>query len=64
MTNAEYKIVYRMDFAMKLKNMGHIVSSTMPNPKNNRYNVWIFENDETFDSDLQALISDDCRRKE
>ena len=64
MTNAEYKIIYRMDFAMKLQSMGHNVISTMPNPKNNRYNVWIFKNDETFDSDLKALISDGCRRKE
>lgn len=56
-TNAEYKIVYRMDYAMKLKQKGHIVDSIMPNPKNNKYNVWIFQNDETFDTDLQALIS-------
>lgn len=56
-TNAEYKIVYRMDYAMKLKQKGHIVDSIMPNPKNNKYNVWIFQNDETFDTDLKALIS-------
>lgn len=55
-TNAEYKIVYRMDYAMKLKDMGHEVHSTMPNPKNNKYNVWIFKNDSTFESDLKALI--------
>ena len=58
-TNAEYKIVYRMDYAMKLKQKGHIVDSIMPNPKNNKYNVWIFQNDETFDTDLKALISKD-----
>lgn len=57
MQNTEYKIVYRMDYAMKLKDMGHNISSIMPNPKNSRYNVWIFENDETFEADLKALIS-------
>lgn len=60
-TNAEYKIVYRMDYAMKLQDMGHKVSSTMPNPKNNKYNVWIFKNDETLESDLRALISKTSR---
>ena len=58
-TNAEYKVVYRMDYAMKLKQKGHIVDSIMPNPKNNKYNVWIFQNDETFEADLKALISKD-----
>ena len=58
-TNAEYKIVYRMDYAMKLKQKGHVIDSIMPNPKNNKYNVWIFQNDETFDADLKALISND-----
>lgn len=60
-TNAEYKIVYRMDYAMKLKNKGHIVDSTMPNPKNNKYNVWIFKNDDTFEADLEALINKNRR---
>lgn len=62
-TNAEYKIVYRMDYAMKLKSKGHIIDSTMPNPKNNKYNVWIFKNDETFDADLKELISKDSRKE-
>lgn len=62
-TNAEYKIVYRMDYAMKLKGKGHIIDSTMPNPKNNKYNVWIFKNDETFDADLKELISKDFRKE-
>lgn len=58
-TNAEYKVVYRMDYAMKLKQKGHIIDSIMPNPKNNKYNVWIFQNDETFDADLKELIGKD-----
>ena len=61
MHKAEYKIIYRMDYAMKLQEMGHVVSSTMPNPKNNKYNVWIFKNDDTLESDLKALISKDSR---
>lgn len=56
-TNAEYRIVYRMDYALKLKKLGHMVDAIMPNPKNNKYNVWVFKNDETFEADLQALIS-------
>jgi len=48
--------VYNMRYAIRLKQMGHKCVDTMPNPKNNKYTVWIFEVDETFDRDLSALI--------
>ncbi len=63
MTNAEnkYKIVYRMDYAMALKKKGHKLTSTMPNPKDNRYNIFIFEDDCTLEADLKALIGNNSR---
>lgn len=63
MTNTKYKVVYRMNYALKLIEMGHIVHSTVPNPKNNKLMTWIFEIDDTLEQDLAQLI-DDCRRKE
>ena len=57
MTNTKiaYKIVYRMDYAMKLIEMGHNVHSTMPNPKNNQLITWVFIVDETLERDLAQL---------
>ena len=63
MTNTKYKVVYRMSYALKLIEMGHIVHSTVPNPKNNKLMTWIFEIDDTLEQDLAQLI-DNCRGKE
>lgn len=64
MTNTKYKVVYRMDYALKLIERGHIVHSTVPNPKNNKLMTWIFEIDDTLEQDLAQLMSDNCRGKE
>lgn len=58
MTNTKYKVVYRMNYALKLIEMGHIVHSTVPNPKNNKLMTWIFEIDDTLEEDLAKLISE------
>jgi hypothetical protein len=58
MTNTKYKIVYRMDYALVLIEKGHIVHSTVPNPKNNKLMAWIFEIDDTLEEDLAKLISE------
>ena len=63
MTNTKYKVVYRMKYALKLIEMGHIVHSTVPNPKNNKLMTWIFELDNTLEQDLAQLMAND-RRKE
>jgi hypothetical protein len=63
MTNTKYKVVYRMNYALKLIELGHIVHSTVPNPKNNKLMTWIFEIDDTLEQDLAQLI-DNCRGKE
>lgn len=60
MTNTntkQYKMIYKLDYAMKLIEMGHIVHSTIPNPKNNNFIVWIFTVDDTLEQDLLTLIS-------
>ena len=58
MTNTKYKIVYRMDYALMLIEKGHIIHSTVPNPKNNKLIAWIFEIDDTLEEDLAKLISE------
>ena len=65
MTNTiQYKMIYKLDYAMQLIEMGHKVHMTMPNPKNENFTVWIFIVDETFERDLMMLISNGRRRKE
>lgn len=64
MTNTntkQYKMIYKLDYAMKLIEMGHKVHSTMPNPKNNNFTVWIFTVDDTLEQDLLTLISNGRR---
>lgn len=54
--NKNYRIVYKMNYAMELIQKGHNVVATMPNPKKQNLICWIFENNETFDKDLESLV--------
>ena len=58
-TKSKYKIIYKMDYAMKLIAKGHNVSGTSPNPKRPLLTMWIFENDDTLEQDLQEIIEED-----
>lgn len=51
----KYYTVYNMKFAIELKKMGHFVAMEMPNPKKPEFICWVFEVDETFHADLDAL---------
>ena len=39
------KIVYKMDYAIRMKILGHNLLTTIPNPVNNKYQCFIFEDD-------------------
>ena len=45
--NNDYKLVYRMNYAMELIKMGHNVFSTSPNPQRPQLTMWVFEYDDT-----------------
>ena len=63
MTNTkQYRMVYKLNYAMQLIEMGHRVHMTMPNPKNNRLIVWIFYKDATFQKDFDQIIEEGARR--
>lgn len=62
MSKSNYNIVYKMDYAIKLMEMGHKVKTIMPNPHKPEFNVWVFESDETFDRDFKALKATSRRR--
>lgn len=59
----QYRMVYKLNYAMQLIEMGHKVHMTMPNPKNENFTIWVFVVDETFERDLMMLVSNG-RRKE
>ena len=52
------KIVYKMDYAIRMKLLGHKLLTTMPNPVDNHYQCFIFEDDQTFDQDLHMIINE------
>ncbi len=60
-TNTKHKIIYRMDYALTLKQKGHKVAGVMPNPQKPEYNAWIFEYDDTLEADLNSLIREGRR---
>ena len=55
--NQEYKFVYKKDYAMALIAMGHQVFTTMPNPQKHKLIMWVFIDDDPFESDFEALKS-------
>ena len=58
MNKIKPKIVYKMSDPIKLKLKGHKAVTTLPNPVDSRYLCWVFEDDQTFDSDLHEIIEE------
>jgi len=52
----ETQIVYKKDYAVSMIAIGHKLIGTMPNPTNDKYICWIFEDDDTFYADLHEII--------
>ena len=50
----EYKIVYSLKIAMYLIKKGHKVVTTMPNPEEPQYTTWIFQMDDTLETDFNS----------
>lgn len=50
------EIVYSLRVMEQLVKLGHIPVATLPNPKNARYNCWVFEQSEEFQRDLSRLL--------
>lgn len=49
------KVVYRLDFAMRLKEMGHIEAFSKHNPQKPWLLCWYFVETDSFLADLQRL---------
>ena len=56
--NAKLHVVYRLDFAVKLKEKGHMEVFSKRNPQKPWLYCWYFVETESFLADLQALMED------
>lgn len=52
----EKKIIYALRVMEQLVKMGHYPVATLPNPKDTRYNCWVFEQTKEFERDLTTVL--------
>lgn len=50
------EIIYSYRVMEQLVRLGYIPVATIPNPKNTKYNCWIFEWNEQFQADLSEVL--------
>lgn len=50
------EIIYSMRVMIQLVKMGHNPVSSFPNPKDPKYNCWVFEQSEEFQRDLEKIL--------
>jgi hypothetical protein len=52
----ENKIIYALWVMEKLVKLGYYPVKTLPNPKDTRFNCWVFESTEKFEKDLTRIL--------
>lgn len=52
----EYKIIYSLRVMRALVEKGFFPVQTMPNPKNVKYNCWVFKNSEKLEALATQLM--------
>ena len=55
----DYKIIYSLKIMKELVKRGYFPIQTLPNPKDTRYNCWIFENNEELETIATQLMNKD-----
>ena len=50
------KIIYSMKVMQQLVEMGFLPTATLPNPKDTKYNCWVFDWTEEFDKALCVVL--------
>lgn len=54
----QQEIIYSLRVMEQLVRMGHIPVATIPNPKNTKYNCWVFELTEAFQRDRDIVLKE------
>ena len=57
MSNVKYKIIYSLQIHIKLQSMGFISVTEMKNPKNPKFNCWVYEETEEFLKAFDSLLT-------
>ena len=52
------KIIYSLKVMRQLVERGFIPVATLPNPKNSRFNCWVFEVSEEFQRVLDEILEE------
>lgn len=58
MSKPKTKLVYRYAYAIQMQILGHQLLTTITNPNDTNYNIFVFKDDQTFDSDLHQIIEE------
>lgn len=56
MLNVKYKIIYSLQIHIKLQSLGFVYITEMKNPKNPKYNCWVYEESEELLEAFDALL--------
>ena len=57
MSNAKYKIIYSLKIHIALQNLGFVYKVEMKNPKNPKFNCWVYEETEELLQAFDTLVS-------
>lgn len=56
------EIIYSLKVMEQLVKLGYIPIATIPNPKNTKFNCWVFEQTEEFQKDLSVVLKEASQR--
>ena len=62
MSNAKYKIIYSLQLHIGLQAMGFIHETEMKNPKNPRFNCWVYEETPELLKAFDSLVQGGSRK--
>ncbi len=57
MSSVKYKIIYSLQIHIKLQSMGFTYVTEMKNPKNPRFNCWVYEETEELLEAFDTLLT-------
>lgn len=62
MSNAKYKIIYSLQIHIALQGMGFAHQTEMKNPKNPRFNCWVYEETPELLKAFDSLVKGGSRK--
>lgn len=62
MSNAKYKIIYSLQLHIALQALGFVHETEMKNPKNPRFNCWVYEETPELLKAFDSLVKGGSRK--